>query len=257
MAIEANILLGEVRHKRLFPKLNEFRYKIYNIGIPLSKIDQIPIAYNRKAIQSFYDRDHGDCDGSNLEAWARKILSDQGLNEADGEIFLVCMPRIIGYVFNPVSFWFCFDKSEALRAVLCEVHNTFGEKHTYLCVNKDYEPITSEDTLEGQKLFHVSPFLEREGHYKFKFNISNEKFAVSINYFDSNHEEKLLTSLSGKLVPMTETSCRMVLWKYPLVTVKAIVLIHWQALKLVLKGVCYIKKPLQKKQVISSTNGLK
>jgi len=154
MGVEPQLLTGKVMHGRLFPKRNNFTYGIYYLTIPLSKLGNLQIAHNRFAPLSFYDRDHGNCDGSDLESWARTILNDHNLDKANGDITLICMPRIFGYVFNPVSFWLCHDKKKNLRAVLCEVHNTFGERHTYICSHKDQRPITEKD-CKGRKIWRL------------------------------------------------------------------------------------------------------
>lgn len=243
-------------HGRLFPKRNSFTYGIYYLAFPLSQIKSLPIAHNRFAALSFYDCDHGNCDGSNPEEWARGILTDYNIKEADGEIKLISMPRILGYTFNPVSFWLCHDEQGSLRTVLCEVHNTFGERHTYICAHNDHRPIGHNDILKGDKLFHVSPFLHREGHYEFRFDARNEKLSVWINFFDSTGKKQLATSLIGKLETMNRSTLRKAFWTYPLVTFKAITLIHWQALKLLIKGIKYISKPVQKQKRISATEDL-
>lgn len=249
-------MFGKVMHGRLFPKRNNFTYGIYYISIPLSKIDNLPLAHNRFAPISFYDRDHGDCDGGNLENWAREILRDHNLQNIDGDITLVCMPRIFGYVFNPVSFWLCHDKHGNLRAILCEVHNTFGEHHTYICAHKDQRIISSDDIMTGEKIFHVSPFLKREGHYEFRFDIKNNDFKVWIDFFDSHNKKQLVTTLAGQMATMDKSVIRKAFWGYPLITLKAITLIHWQALKLITKGIKYIPKPLQKSKKVSTTSNL-
>ncbi len=254
MVIEPHILFAKVMHKRLFPKVNAFAYGIYFLAFPLSQA--LPISRNSPAFLSFHDRDHGPCDGGDLTAWALQILSDFGLKEADGEITLICMPRILGYVFNPVSFWLCHDKQNNLRGVLCEVHNTFGERHTYLCAHTDHRPITKDDWLEGEKLFHVSPFLKREGHYKYRFDVRDDKFGVWIDFYDGENKKQLITSLIGSYETMDKTSLNKAFWGYPLVTFKAIILIHWQALKLIAKGIKYISKPLQKQEKVSATDNL-
>lgn len=247
------ILEGTVMHKRLFPKVNAFSYGIYYMALPLSKLSQLPIAHNRFAAMSFHYKDHGACDGTSLQTWAEKILNEYNLHEANGEITLICMPRILGYVFNPVSFWLCRDKNKNVRAILCEVHNTFGEKHTYICAHEDHRPIIQTDTLIAEKIFHVSPFIEREGHYKFKFKVEDDSFGAWIDLYDSNGDKKLITSLIGKFIPASKSNFRHVFWSYPLVTLKAISLIHWQALKIVLKGIKYISKPIQNKTKVSIT----
>jgi DUF1365 family protein len=256
MGIAPSIFFGKVMHKRLFPQVNAFAYGIYYLAFPLSKANDLPLAYNRPGFLSFYDRDHGVCDGSNLEDWARSILGDYNITKADGEIILVCMPRVMGYVFNPVSFWLCYDKAENLRAVLCEVHNTFGERHTYLCAHEDHRTISETDVIEGQKIFHVSPFLKREGHYTFRFGVHDKKFSAYIDFYDGEGKKQLVTALNGVLEPMNAASLRKAFWRYPLVTLKAIALIHWQAVKLLSKGIKYISKPIQNQKTVSASSNL-
>ena len=243
-------------HARLFPKKNNFRYGIYYFSLPLSKLNKLPFAHNRFGLTSFHDKDHGPCDGTDLQCWARDILSTYNIEAVNGGITLVCMPRIFGYVFNPVSFWLCHDKSGDLRAIICEVHNTFGEHHHYLCAHEDHRPIIHTDVLEGEKLFHVSPFLEREGHYSFRFDMRAGKFGAWIDYFDASGKKKLVTSLIGECSAMTRISIQKAFWRYPLVTLKAVFLIHWQALKLIVKGIKYISKPRQKTKKDSVTRNL-
>lgn len=249
---ENNILFGNVMHGRLFPKKNKFNYSIYYLSIPLSKRNNLPIAYNRFAPMSFYDRDHGACDGSDLNDWVKSILSDYNIDKADGEIVLICMPRIFGYVFNPVSFWLCHDKSGAIRAIICEVHNTFGERHSYLCAHPNQRPVSKSDIFEGNKVFHVSPFLEREGHYDFTFDLTDENARIVINYYDAQGDKKLITSLFGEFKLMSSKNTSKAFWAYPLITVKAITLIYWQALKIIAKGIRYISRPEQMKKRISA-----
>lgn len=239
-------------HGRLFPKKNSFRYGIYYVALPLSKLSDMPLAYNKWGMQSFYDKDHGPCDGSALEPWARGILKEYDLNEvANGEITLVTMPRVLGYVFNPVSFWLCADKGGQIRAIIAEVHNTFGERHSYLCAYDDGRVIQSDDVISGEKLFHVSPFLEREGHYKFKFQIDNEQFAVYIDFYNKDEKKQLVTYLKGQWAPMTNKALFKAFKSSPLVPLKAVMLIHWQAAKLVAKGIKYIGRPKQLQKTVS------
>jgi hypothetical protein len=243
-------------HKRLFPRVNSFVYGIYYLVFPLSKINELPIAYNRFGLMSFYDADHGACDGTSLMDWARQILDDHKMMKANGEIILVCMPRILGYVFNPVSFWLCLDTEKNLRAVLCEVHNTFGERHTYLCAHSDQSVIEPDDVMEAQKIFHVSPFLKREGRYKFRFDTNDEKFMAHIDFYDGEDQKQLITSLYGRLEAMNKNALDSAFFRYPLVTFKAITLIHWQAIKLIYKGIKYIPKPKQLADRLSTTLNL-
>ena len=248
MEIKPSLLFAKVMHKRLSPKVNAFTYGMYYLAFPLSEINKLDDGWrfglNRRALLSFYDRDHGTRDGNDLSLWVKSILTEYKIDKADGEIILVAMPRVLGFVFNPVSFWLCLDKTGKLRAVLSEVNNTFGERHCYLCVHDDQEIITENDVMQAKKLFHVSPFLNRTGHYKFRFNIKTEKFGIWINYFDDDGK-KLLTAMTGSILPYTAQNRRRAFWRYPLVTYRAVFLIHWQAIKLIIKGIRYIAKPVQ------------
>ncbi len=256
MGMTAQLLTAKVMHKRLLPRVNVFTYSIYYYVLPLSALSVLPVARNRPGLTGFYDRDHGARDGGDLASWARDLLSRYGVTAADGEIVLVAMPRILGYVFNPVSFWLCHDRGGALRAVICEVNNTFGESHSYLCAHHDGRVITREDWLAAAKLFHVSPFLEREGSYQFRFDSRPESFAVWIDFYDTAGNKKLLTSLIGTLSPLTPAAVRGAFWRHPLVTIKAILLIHWQAVKLVACGIRHIRKPPQRTEKTSATRNL-
>jgi DUF1365 family protein len=249
------ILTGHVMHGRLFPRKNHFRYGIYYLALPLSQLENLPISYNARGAISFYDRDHGDGTIGTLKSWAQKILESYSIY-ADGEVVLVCMPRILGHVFNPVSFWLCHDKDNALKAVLCEVHNTFGEKHTYLCAHEDSRAIHSEDVFEGEKLFHVSPFLKREGSYAFRFDSGSDHFRVHIDYFDAEGKKQLVTTLAGQYEDLTKSTARSIFWRYPLVTLKTVALIHYQAMKLIVKGIRYVPKPRQEQKRISASRNL-
>ncbi|MBU0801081.1 MAG: DUF1365 domain-containing protein [Alphaproteobacteria bacterium] len=255
MALEPRIFFGKVMHKRLFPRVNAFTYGIYYLTLPLLDLSSLPLPLNRVAALSFFERDHGPRDGSNLDAWAKDILATH-CPAANGDIMLVTMPRVMNYVFNPVSFWLCHDQDNALRAVLCEVHNTFGQTHTYICTHEDQHIIQPTDILHAQKLFHVSPFLIREGYYKFRFHAQDDAFGVWIDYFTADDRLQLLTALTGHMHPLNRANLRRAFWRYPLVTLKATFLIHWQALKLITRGIKYIPKPLQIKEKISKADDI-
>ena len=156
---------AKVMHKRFFPKENTFSYGVYYLALPL------PAAPIPGFFASFHAKDLGKRDGSDPTIWVRNILAEYDLDQKTKHIILVTMPRIMGYVFNPVSFYLCLDEANLLKAVLCEVHNTFGECHSYLCAHPDHAPIMPDQWLQAEKVFHVSPFLERCGDYKFRFDL--------------------------------------------------------------------------------------
>jgi DUF1365 family protein len=250
MDLTPQIYIAKVMHKRLFPKVNQFTYGVYYVVLPL------PATPLPGRLLSFHNKDHGARDGGDVGAWARTLLKTYGLDALVENITLIAMPRVLGYAFNPVSFFMCLDKEKQLRAVICEVHNTFGEQHSYLCARTDHDPISPDEWLEADKLFHVSPFLPRNGHYKFRFVLAGEQLGIWIDYYDVESNKQLLTALTGKFTPLNAASLRRVFWSHPLVTLKVIALIHWQALKLTSKFVRYIVKPLQLSEKISTTRNL-
>ena len=247
MDIVPQIFTAKVMHKRLFPKENIFIYRVYYLAMPL------PAKPVPSLMQCFPANDLGYRDGRSPELWARDILAQCGAHENIAYIMLITMPRVMGYVFNPVSFYLCLDDQKQLRAVISEVHNTFGEQHSYLCVNSDQGIIKADQWMDAKKLFHVSPFIERDGHYRFRFDVQQERLGIWIDYYDKQNNKQLLTSLTGKLSPLSRLALMLAFWSHPLVTLKAIFLIHWQAMKLVIKGIRYIPKPkqLSKKLTIS------
>lgn len=255
MEIKPRIFHGKVMHKRIFPKVNSFNYNMYYLAFPLSKLEELEVPIDKFASLSFYHKDHGYRDGSSPEDWAKTLLRDNEI-KFEGDIILVTLPRILGYVFNPVSFYFCFEKGMKLKTVICEVNNTFKETHTYICAKENNSYITSNDLLEGEKIFHVSPFLERKGRYKFRFDYSHKKLGIWIDFYDGNGDKKLITSMIGKFEELNKKSLRKAFWNYPFVTMKTIFLIHWQALQLVFKRIKYISKPNQLDKKTSRTHNL-
>ncbi len=229
-----------ITHSRRGPRKNAFAYRALYLILPLSTLGRDPrpfFAFNRFSLFSFHNRDHGD-GKTDLETWARQQLAHHTITEADGEIVLMTLPRILGYVFNPVSFWLCHDREGRLRAVIAEVNNTFGERHIYICHHDDHRPIAKPDWLTERKAFYVSPFLTIEGEYKFRFDVEADRFAMAINHHD-NEGLRLTTGMSGKREPLTSARLVRAFLLNPLMPLKVIALIHWQAIRLMMKGVKY------------------
>ena len=247
--MSSRLLFANVMHKRLFPKVNSFSYKVYYLAFDIDRMEELAdrpwFGLDRAGVSSLHRKDHGPCDGSDLASWARTLLDEHVPGLDIRRIVLVAMPRILGYGFNPVSFWLCLDDADSLRAVICEVHNTFGERHVYLCRNEDHSAIERTNPIETMKTFHVSPFMERNGHYRFRFDYREDRFGVWIDYYHKDGRKQLLTSLTGSFVPNTQARRLAAFFTCPLVTLKTITMIHWQALKLVLKGIRYVPRPPQ------------
>jgi DUF1365 family protein len=234
---------GQVRHTRLKPAKNAFAYPTYFLMLPMRALhasSATPLAHNRRGLLSFFDRDHGD-GRANAVSWIDELLQREGVEDAKGEIWLHTYPRVMGYTFKPVSFWYCYGADGSLRTIVVEVNNTFGERHCYLL---DRPQFGAE--LMADKVFHVSPFCTLDGTYRFRFMRSLhdgiEKTVARIDYDDALGP-LIQTSVSGTLEPVSKASVRKALWRYPAMTFGVMARIHWQALKLWIKRVPFIPKP--------------
>ena len=244
---------GAVMHRRLAAVAHGFRYGVFFLRLRIdAQLPQLPALFsrNRWNLFSVHDADHGPRDGSALEPWLRGLLARNGLDCADGAIWLQTFPRVLGYVFNPVSFWLCHDRDGALRAVLAEVSNTFGERHNYLVAHPDTRPILSGDWLTARKVFHVSPFFAVRGHYRFRFGETDGRCCFRIDYHDDNGAQ-LITSVSGAPVPLSVHALTRVFFRYPWMTVGVMLRIHYHALRLWLKRVPFFSKPLPPNEEIT------
>ena len=190
---------------------------------------------DRPNLLSLMARDHGPRDGTPLEPWVRARLAEAGVRHADGEIVLQAFPRVLGYVFNPISIFHCHDREGGLRAVLCEVSNTFGERHDYLLAHPDGRAIGPRDWIRAAKVFHVSPFCEVKGHYRFRFAGDERHQFARIDYHDGDGK-LLVTAIDGEARPVDAASLARAFFGYPLMTAGVIARIHWQALRLWLEA---------------------
>ncbi len=235
------LALGRVRHQRLKPSVHGFDYRTYFLMLPLRSLRAAPnpvMARNRFGLIAFHDRDHGDGRADCL-AWLDERLAAEGVNDADGEVWLQTYPRVLGYVFKPVSFWYCHRRDGTLAAIVSEVNNTFGERHFYLLAGRDLQ---WGRELRARKVFHVSPFCRVEGHYRFRFFRTEARIVARIDH-DDEAGPLLVTSVSGTLAPATRARQWRAFFGQPLMTLAVIARIHWQALHLWIKRVPYVSKP--------------
>lgn len=253
MSDTITFLSTRVAHARLRPKRNSFRYRVPYVAIParllgarrsfgLFSID----AFNLLSVRT---GDYGHENRHGLD-WVHEVLTHRGLEEAGGYVELVTIPRVLGLAFNPVSFWLCFDGARALRAVIAEVNNTFGERHFYVCAHADHRPIGPEDRLTAEKVFHVSPFMKVEGHYAFTFSAGGDSLGVRIDLHDAEGLI-LTTSLAGRREAPSSRRLALAFLANPLLMLKVLGLIHYQALRLWAKGVAPVRKPAPPTQVVS------
>lgn len=235
---------GETFHGRHGAVKNAFRYGVDYVLLDAEAPLRAPglFSRNRGNLLSLHDRDHGGPPGKGHgAAWVRAVLADHGLTIAWLKIELLTQPRVLGHVFNPVSFWLCRDGTGQLRAVIAEVTNTFGDRHCYLCHHDDLSPIGPEDTLVARKVFHVSPFQDIAGEYRFRFDIGADRVGVWIDYRAG--DGGVLATLVGRRVPLTNRGILAACLRRPFGSRRVLALIHWQALKLFVKGVRYRTRP--------------
>ncbi|MFW5330368.1 DUF1365 domain-containing protein [Hydrogenophaga sp. ZJX-1] len=236
---------GQVRHTRHRPQRHAFAYPTYFLMLPMRSLrahGNGALARNRRAALAFHDADHGNGRSDSL-AWLDELLRQHGIDDATGEVWLHTYPRVFGYSFKPVSFWYAHRADGSLRAVVAEVNNTFGERHCYLLEHPVYGvPCTAD------KVFHVSPFCPVRGQYRFVFMRStvdgHDRTVARIDYFDAPGEPVLInTSVSGQLQALDAQSVRRALWRYPAMTFGVIARIHWQALRLWIKRTPFFRQP--------------
>lgn len=234
-----------VRHRRFRPAGHQFRYRVYSLLLDLDEIDEvaarIPIlSHNRWNLVSFHDRDHGPRDGTSLRTWFEQQLATAGVDLGGGPVRLLVYPRILGYTFNPLTMWFGYDRSGTLRAVLYEIHNTFGQAHSQLVLLGD------DDRTHRHgfpKVLHVSPFFDRAGGYEMTLSPPDETYRITITYRDAGRETLLTATQQGTRVPLTTRTLLEQFITKPLLTLKVIGGIHWHALLLWRKGIRYRPVP--------------
>jgi len=253
---------GQVRHTRLKPVRHAFAYPSYFWMLPMRALRRQggkgadTIRRNRFGWLSFHDADHG-LGGPDALAWLDGLLREAGIGAADiadieqGEVWLQTYPRELGHVFKPVGFWYVHRADGALVAVVAEVNNTFGERHCYVLHGPD---LAWGRDIAASKVFHVSPFCDVAGCYRFRFMRTRDRIVVRIDH-DDEQGPVLQTSLSGTLVPLTAASGRRAFWGWPLMTVGVVARIHWQALRVWIKGVPLRTKPAPPSELVTGPHG--
>ena len=241
---------GEVTHTRFKPVRHFLKYKTFSLLIDLDEINLLDksigiFSHNKFNIFSFYDKDHGDRDGGNLKDWVISNLNKFQIKENITNIKVLCYPRILGYVFNPLSIFYCYEKDK-LVAIFYEVKNTFNEQHTYIFKIKNNEEIIQK----CRKKFYVSPFMDMETFYNFKLINPNDKLSVFIKQTDA--DGTILTATqTGDKKEFSFKQLAINFLKYPLMTIKIISSIHYEALLLWKKGAIYRKRDIKLKNNLS------
>ncbi|MGJ8622814.1 MAG: DUF1365 domain-containing protein [Yoonia sp.] len=242
---------GETYHGRRGGTKNAFRYSIDYVMLDAEATPDTPRLFSRNSgnLMSLHDRDHGGPPKAGKgAAWVRDVLVAHNIDDT-ARIMLLAQPRVLGHVFNPVSFWLCYDADETLRTVIAEVTNTFGDRHSYLCRHDDGHAITKEDTLSAQKLMHVSPFQPVEGGYTFRFDIQPDRIGIWIDYSRGNGG--VIATLTGPRLPISNGSILWSALRRPFGSRRVLTLIHWQAIKLWWKGATFRSQPEPPSQEVS------
>ena len=241
---------GEVTHTRFKPVRHFLKYKTFSLLIDLDEINLLDksigiFSHNKFNIFSFYDKDHGDRDGGNLKNWVISNLKKFQIKEKITNIKVLCYPRILGYVFNPLSIFYCYEKDK-LVAIFYEVKNTFNEQHTYIFKIKNNEEIIQK----CRKKFYVTPFMDMETFYNFKLLNPKDKLSVFIKQTDA--DGTILTATqTGDKKEFSFKQLAINFIKYPLMTIKIISSIHYEALLLWKKGAIYRKRDVKLKNNLS------
>tara|TARA_Y100001960_G_C14719549_1_gene851606 strand:+ start:644 stop:1411 length:768 start_codon:yes stop_codon:yes gene_type:complete len=246
------IYTGQVIHKRFKPKKHFFKYNVFSLLIDLSELNELSkelrlFSYNKFNILSFYDSDHGPRDGTSLISWVKDHLINNKINSQGIRIKLLCYPRVWGYVFNPLSIFFVYDKDSNLISILYEVKNTFDEQHTYVFKIDEKSQVLEHSC---KKKFHVSPFIEMNCLYNFKILKPDSKLSVIINQND-DYGKLLFASQDGVKKEINNKNLAFSYMFHPLMTFKIIGAIHFEAFKLWLKGIKLVKKKLKIKNNIT------
>ena len=253
--INSAIYNGKVIHKRFKPKVHYFKYKVFSLLIDLSELEILDkkvnfFSYNKFNLISFYEKDHGDRDGSSLTSWVKKNLEKYNIQAKDIKIKILCYPRIFGFVFNPLSVFYIYKLEDQLISILYEVKNTFGEQHTYIFkVTKDANLVQNNCS----KKFHVSPFIEMNCNYFFRLLKPGNKISVIIDQYD-NEDQILYASQDGTRSDFNTQHLIKSYLKHPIMTFKIILAIHFEAFKLWAKGIKFIKKKIKIKNNITIEN---
>jgi len=234
------IYRGAVLHRRLRPRRHRLDYRVFSLLLDLDDLPSLDgrlrwFGYNRGAPLSFHDRDHGPGEGTPLRPWVDAELARAGLDLGGGPIRVLCYPRLWGYVFNPLTVYFCHHPDGRLGAMLYEVNNTFGDRHCYLIPVDATQAGAQVIRQACDKRLYVSPFMEMETRYHFRVQPPGETIAVAIRQTDADGPI-LFASFTGNRAPLSDRALAGAVARHPLMTLKVMAGIHWEALKLFAKG---------------------
>jgi DUF1365 family protein len=256
----ASLYVGDVMHARLKPIGHRFSYRVMSLLIDLDRLaaaDQQSALFgvNRAALYSFHEADHGARDGSPLRAYAQRCASEHGIDLTGGQVRLLCYPRLFGYTFNPLSVYFCYRANSELALMIYEVRNTFGDIHAYALPVQSNQRSQAGVRQQHEKLFYVSPFIEMAMRYHFRVSLPDQR--VKLRILETDGDGPLLTAtFNGRRRALNTGQLLRAFVAFPLVTFKIMAAIHWEALRLWLKGARLVPRSLVPRQNAANKTGL-
>ncbi|WP_040725544.1 DUF1365 domain-containing protein [Thiomicrorhabdus sp. Kp2] len=241
------LYFGQVMHQRFRPVAYQFKYGVFSIKVDIDTIEAESAKLTWLSINKFnlFSLNYADYGARKKDepwrVWANQLLAEYGITRPAHRIELVCFPRYLGLTFNPLAMWYAYNKQNQLIAVICEVSNTFGQWHHYVLTHQG-KPLADKPKACALKVFHVSPFMNMQAHYEFRFAKPAERYQISI--FQKEEGKPLLTSTQvGKHQPLTSSNLVKAAMQYPFNTLKVVWMIHWWALKIWIKGGKFHKTP--------------
>ncbi|WP_299601619.1 DUF1365 domain-containing protein [uncultured Tateyamaria sp.] len=252
MTATVDHIAGVTFHGRKGGIENAFRYSVDYMLLDAEADLRVPRLFgrNRRGLMALDDKDHGGAPKAGRGApWVREVLQSHQITGVT-KIELLAQPKVLGHVFNPVSFWLCRRADDQMIAVIAEVTNTFGDRHSYLVNHADLRPIAPEDRLRATKIFHVSPFQPIEGSYEFRFDIRDDRIGVWIDY-SRDGEGGLIATLTGRRCALTNRAILRAALRRPFGSRRVLALIHWQAIKLWWKRATYRARPVPPSEEVS------
>ncbi len=250
--LDAELFVGEVMHARLGKPRYRFNYGVFSVLLDIDRLHQVTgrlrwFSRNRFNLMSFHDRDHLAADSTlGLREWAETVLAARGIDLEGGRIRLLCFPRVLGFTFNPLSIWYCEHRDGRLRAIICEVRNTFGERHCYVLPQAEWNTF-----MRAKKRFHVSPFMGMDGEYTFRFAQPRESLDIAI-VERVQGQRVFVASQRMERTALTDGALWALTFMMPLMTLKVVMAIHWQALKIWLRGGHFHRKPAPPPEEVST-----
>jgi len=254
--MESALYPGRVMHVRKQPVRHRFDYATTAIHLDLAELPELQrrlrlFSVNRRGVVAFHEADHGPRTGEPLRPWIDGVLAEAGIDLAGGPVRLLCMPRVLGYVFNPLTVWYCHHKTAGLRAIVYEVSNTFGQHHCYLIPVESARGRAGVIRQSCAKAFHVSPFMPVSGRYTFRLRAPGESLSLAISY-TADDGSAMSAVQTGERRPLTDANLWRMLVRQPALTYKVIGAIHWEALQLWRKGARYHRRPAPPPHLVST-----